>query len=59
MYKVRAKIIKGSAGMLILLRPIALLAAGYRQDNIYWRSVAVERLQQVSKVSLIVEPRLL
>lgn len=41
MYKVRAKIIKGSAGIVF-----------------YWRSVAVERLQQVSKVLLIVEHRL-
>jgi len=60
MYKVRAKIIKGSAG----IKPNVALACRMVHAQslcswfICWRSAAVERLQQVSKVLLIVEQRL-
>ncbi|MCX7710878.1 MAG: hypothetical protein N2484_13655 [Clostridia bacterium] len=43
-YNVRAKITKGSAGTGFVV--------------LCWRSAAVERLQQVSKVFLVVEQRL-
>ena len=58
MYKVRAKIIKGSAGMLYYcLQPTVFLGSPWVLK--YWRFVAVERLQQVSKVLLIAEQRLI
>jgi len=56
MCKIRAKIIKGSAGIYFLCYCLPKWFWQFHNRFVtYWRSVAVERLQQVSKVLLIVE----